>query len=76
MTRMEMSVEKMSYEKALTELDEVIRQLEDQTLALDVTLQLFERGKALLNRCQSLLDEAELKVREISAAESNSDDAR
>lgn len=65
MGKTEKEVEKLSYEQALAELEEIVQQLENQSMELEVTLALFERGKALLSHCQSLLDRAELKVREL-----------
>jgi exodeoxyribonuclease VII small subunit len=61
------SIDKISYEQALAELEEIIKKLDNQPLELDTTLKQFERGKALIQRCQTLLDQAELKVRELSA---------
>jgi exodeoxyribonuclease VII small subunit len=60
------AIEKLNYEQALSELEKIVQQLENQSLELDVTLKMFERGKLLIQRCQSLLDHAELKVRQLS----------
>jgi exodeoxyribonuclease VII small subunit len=60
------AIEKLNYEQALAELEEIVQQLENQSLELDVTLKMFERGKLLILRCQALLDQAELKVRNLS----------
>jgi exodeoxyribonuclease VII small subunit len=57
------AIEKLNYEQALAELEEIVQHLENQSLELDVTLKMFERGKVLIQRCQTLLDQAELKVR-------------
>ena len=66
MPKSEIPIEKMSYEKALVELENIVQQLEDQSLELDLTLKLFERGKTLIQHCQTLLDKADLKVRQLS----------
>ena len=60
------AIEKLNYEQALAEIEEIVEQLENQSLELDVTLKMFERGKLLIQRCQTLLDQAELKVRNLS----------
>ena len=60
------AIEKLNYEQALAELEEIVEQLENQSLELDATLMMFERGKLLIQRCQALLDQAELKVRNLS----------
>ena len=64
-------IDKMSFEKAFAELEEVVNQLEDGGLALEESLALYERGQALALRCSELLDEAELKVEQIKPAEEN-----
>jgi exodeoxyribonuclease VII small subunit len=66
MPKTALAIEKLSYEQALTELEKIVQQLENQSLELDVTLTMFERGKSLIQRCQMLLDQAELKVRQLS----------
>jgi exodeoxyribonuclease VII small subunit len=63
------SPETLSYEQAFAELDEITRQLEDTPPALEQALVLFERGQALAKRCADLLDQAELKVRQLSGQE-------
>ena len=59
-------VEKLTYEQALNELEGITEKLESQALELEETLTLFERGKALIQRCQTLLEKAELKVSQLS----------
>jgi exodeoxyribonuclease VII small subunit len=58
-------VEDLTYEAALEELEEIVRELESGERDLQVTLKYFERGQELASYCLSLLDEAELKVEEI-----------
>jgi len=54
--------EEMTFEEALHELEEIVARLENETLSLDESLALFERGQSLGNRCAQILDKAELKV--------------
>ena len=56
-------VEELSYEKALGELESILDALENEGQDLDTTMALYERGRALIKRCQDLLDKAELKVK-------------
>ncbi len=58
-------VQDLTYEEALEELEEIVRELESGERDLQVTLKYFERGQELASYCLSLLDEAELKVEEI-----------
>ena len=68
------AIEKLNYEQALAELEEIVQHLENQSLELDVTLKMFERGKLLIQRCQMLLDQAELKVRNLSVENPKSEE--
>jgi exodeoxyribonuclease VII small subunit len=62
-------IEKMNYEAAYAELDEIVNTLEQNQPALEEALALFERGEALAARCAALLDQAELKVRQLTKTE-------
>lgn len=64
-------VEELSYEEAFTELETIVNALEGEGSRnpLEEAMALFERGQALVKRCSDLLDEAELKVRQLSGTE-------
>ena len=62
-------VEELSYEEAFAELETIVNVLEGEQNPLDEAMSLFERGQALVQRCGALLDEAELKVRQLSGDE-------
>ena len=68
-------IEELSYEQALTELENIVAELEISERTLEETLRIFERGQALASFCVGLLDEAELKVRIITEGEGGDDDA-
>jgi exodeoxyribonuclease VII small subunit len=57
--------EEMTFEQALEELQEVVGSLESGELALEDSLKLFERGQALADRCSQLLEQAELRMRQL-----------
>ncbi len=57
-TKTALSPDVLSFEAALAELDETVRQLEAGDLSLDESLALFERGQLLSARCQQLLQAA------------------
>jgi len=59
-------IENLTFEQAFAELEETVRRLETGGLTLEESLTLFERGQALATRCNAQLDEAELKVRQLS----------
>ena len=62
-------VEALSYEQAMSEMEEIIQKMEGEQLTLEEALTLFERGQALANRCADLLTQAELKVRQLTGQE-------
>jgi exodeoxyribonuclease VII small subunit len=55
-----------SFEELFHELEETVRRLEAGDLTLDESLALFERGTDLADRCNVLLDSAELRVRQLT----------
>lgn len=59
-------IEDLAFEKAVTELESVVAKLEGDGLSLDETVTLYERGRALAQHCQALLDRASLKVEQLS----------
>ncbi|GAB4538803.1 MAG: hypothetical protein Fur002_02880 [Anaerolineales bacterium] len=60
------NVEDLTYEEALTELEVIVSALEDEQNPLDESLKLFERGQALVQRCNALLESAQLKVQALT----------
>ena len=50
------------FESALSELEALVGQLEDGSLPLEQSLQLFERGVKLSRYCHSRLEEAEQRL--------------
>ena len=53
------------FEEVYAVLAEVVELLEDGGLALDASVTLFEMGSRLADRCDLLLDQAELRVGKI-----------
>jgi len=62
-------VEKLSYEAALSELEALVLDLESDEHALEDALAMFERGQALAHYCAQLLENAELKIQDLSGEE-------
>lgn len=54
------------FESTLAELEEVVQGLENGELSLSDQLKAFERGMVLSEQCKKMLDEARLKVIELS----------
>lgn len=59
-------IEELTYEQARDELESVVAALEAEKHPLEEAMALFERGLALARRCTELLEQAELKVQQIS----------
>ncbi|GIW80957.1 MAG: hypothetical protein KatS3mg105_2764 [Gemmatales bacterium] len=51
-----------SFEEALAELEEIVRELEDGQISLEESLQRYEKGVNLLKQCYSKLQEAEQRI--------------
>jgi exodeoxyribonuclease VII small subunit len=65
----EKTVEELTYEEALVELEEIVSALEGEQNQLEEAIRLFERGQALASRCSVLLEAAELKVKQVTGDE-------
>ncbi|TMM52715.1 exodeoxyribonuclease VII small subunit [Sulfitobacter sabulilitoris] len=59
-------VSEMTFEQAMSELEQVLSQLERGDVALDESIALYERGAELKKRCEAKLKEAEEKVAAIT----------
>jgi exodeoxyribonuclease VII small subunit len=55
----------VNLEKALTELEKLVEEMEQGNLSLEESLKRFEKGIALTSDCQQALQKAELKVQEL-----------
>jgi len=59
-------IENLTFEQAFGELEETVQKLEAGGLTLEESLALFERGQALAALCNVQIDEAELKISQLS----------
>lgn len=59
-------IEKMEFETALQELEEIVKKLEDGKSSLKDAVALYERGILLKKRCDKILEEVQLKLNKIS----------
>lgn len=57
----------LPFEKALAELESIVQRLEKGDVALEESIQIYERGEALKRRCDALLREAEARVEKITS---------
>ncbi len=54
-----------SFESLFSELEATVAKLEAGDLSLDESLALFQRGMDLSKKCGALLDQAELRIKEL-----------
>ncbi len=59
-------LEKLSFEEALTELEQIVTDLESGSYTLEETLRSFQRGQRLAQHCARLLEKADLIIKRIS----------
>jgi len=73
MKKPDKDIDQMTYEEALQELTSITDKLEESNLPLEEMLILYEQGQKLANRCNLLLDNAELKIKTLSGGNISSD---
>jgi len=59
-------VKNLSFEDALKELEAIVGRLERGDVALEESIVIYERGKALRTHCDGLLKQAEAKVEKLT----------
>ena len=58
-------INKLSFENALAELEEIVDSLESGSVDLEKSIEYYTRGSMLKLHCQKKLDEAVLKLEEM-----------
>ena len=61
----QVDVKKLSFERAIEELESIVKRLEDGKVPLEESVAIYERGEALKAHCDRLLKAAEDKVEKI-----------
>ena len=59
-------VKKLTFEKAIEELESIVKRLEEGKVPLEESVTIYERGEALTQRCEELLRQAEARVEKIT----------
>jgi len=62
----QVDVNKLSFERAIEELEGIVKRLEDGKVPLEESVAIYERGEALKRRCEELLRQAEARVEKIT----------
>ncbi|MDX3925572.1 MAG: exodeoxyribonuclease VII small subunit [Shinella sp.] len=58
-------VSALSFEQAVEELEKIVAALERGDVALDRSIEIYERGEALKKHCETLLSAAENRIEKI-----------
>ena len=56
----------LSYEQAFSELESIVETLESEQKPLEESLKLYERGQLLVQYCMALLEQADLRIRQLN----------
>lgn len=60
---------KETFESAYKKLDGIVTKMEKESLDLESALKAFEEGKKTVEQCRKMLEEAELKLKDLREAE-------
>jgi len=61
-----MEIDKMTFQEALSKLEEIVRDLESESITLEDSIKKFELGIKLSSLCLNKLDKAEKKIEELT----------
>jgi len=56
----------LPFERAIEELESIVKRLEEGKVPLEESVAIYERGQALKRRCEDLLRQAEARVEKIT----------
>jgi exodeoxyribonuclease VII small subunit len=59
-------VKTMAFERAIEELETIVKELEGGKVPLEKSVEIYERGEVLKKRCEELLKQAEARVEKIT----------
>ena len=59
-------VPQLSFERAIEELETIVKRLEEGKVPLEESVAIYERGELLKRRCEELLRQAEARVEKIT----------
>jgi exodeoxyribonuclease VII small subunit len=65
-------VDRLSFERAIEELETIVKRLEEGKVPLEESVAIYERGEVLKRRCEYLLRQAEARVEKIALDASGS----
>lgn len=60
------AIDDLTYEEAYAELEAILEKMETGENPLQEAMDLFDRGQALVKHCTTLLEKAELRIRQLA----------
>ncbi|MDX1586306.1 MAG: exodeoxyribonuclease VII small subunit [Balneolaceae bacterium] len=66
--------ERQSFEEALSRLEEIVNELEDESISLEETIRLYEEGIKLSKKCTETLEQAELRIEKVNEQHADNED--
>ncbi|MEE1144117.1 MAG: exodeoxyribonuclease VII small subunit [Acutalibacteraceae bacterium] len=66
-------MQNISFEQAMTRLEEITVLIENGNISLDESVKLYEEGVKLTGICETLLDNAQLKLSKFKGGDKNED---
>lgn len=58
--------ERPSFEEALSKLEQIVSNLEDESITLEESVKLYEEGIQLSKFCSEILNQAELRIEQVN----------
>jgi len=68
------SQENQTFEEALARLKEIVDELENESITLEDSIELFEEGIKLSKFCTNTLEQAEIRIEKVSEEHENPDE--
>lgn len=62
------SEQNVTFEEAYQKLEKIVTRMEKESLDLESALKAFEEGKKTAEQCRKMLDDAELKLKDLREA--------
>lgn len=64
------------FEQSISELEEIVKQLEKGELSLEDSLKQFEKGISLARQCQDVLQKAEQKIETLVSTDNSDEEVK
>ncbi len=72
-TKSESGEQEPGFEEAVEQLEGIIDRIESGEIGLEESIEHYERGVALFNRCRAILEQAEQRIEELTPSDEDGD---